>query len=236
MKRIDLRYQKLLHDLKLYSGRLDGLYGPQTQHAVRKFQQMNGLQADGIIGRRTAGVFETHLAKHPGSAVHNPKIERRNTGFPWPRERSDSLMRFYGKPGHHQTRIKCPYPMKLAWDTNTVITKITCHEKVAASLSRILSDVATSYSIDEINKHGFNMFGGSLNVRRIRGGSRWSTHAWGIAIDIDPARNGLRTSWANSYLSRPECAEFINAFKRQGWYSLGAERNYDSMHFQAAYR
>ena len=126
--------------------------------------------------------------------------------------------------------------MVLAWDTDYTITKITCHKKVADSLYNILDNVAAIYSPDEIIEHGFNKFGGCLNVRRIRGGRRWSTHAWGIAIDIDPARNGLRTPWNSAYLSRPECEDFVNAFRKEGWYSLGYERNYDAMHFQAAYR
>ena len=35
------------------SGRPDGLYGPDTQEAVRNFQRDNGLVADGIVGANT---------------------------------------------------------------------------------------------------------------------------------------------------------------------------------------
>lgn len=34
-------------------GAADGIYGPLTEAAVRAFQQLNGLEADGIVGRRT---------------------------------------------------------------------------------------------------------------------------------------------------------------------------------------
>ena len=236
MKRIDKRYQKLLADLKLYSGRIDGLFGPNTIKGTKLFQAMHGLKADGIIGNKTKAEFESQLVKNPDRTVHNPKVETRSRAFPWPKETSAELMKFYGRPGQHQTRIVSPYPMRLAWDKSTTIKKITCHEKVADSLQRILQSVADDYSSSDISKHGFDLFGGCLNVRRIRGGKRWSTHAWGISIDIDPARNGLRANWANCYLSRPECVDFVNAFKREGWYGLGPERNYDGMHFQAAYR
>ena len=70
----------------------------------------------------------------------------------------------------------------------------------------------------------------------MRGGDRWSTHSWGIAIDIDPARNSLRTPWKESYLGKPECRDFVEAFKSVGAYSLGLEKNYDPMHFQFAWR
>jgi N-acetylmuramoyl-L-alanine amidase len=28
----------------------DGIYGPKTEAAIKKFQQQNGLTADGIVG------------------------------------------------------------------------------------------------------------------------------------------------------------------------------------------
>jgi peptidoglycan hydrolase-like protein with peptidoglycan-binding domain len=38
----------LRHD-HLYPGRIDGVYGPQTEHGVMQFQQQNNLQATGKI-------------------------------------------------------------------------------------------------------------------------------------------------------------------------------------------
>ena len=36
-----------------YSGNVDGIYGSQTVSAVKRFQQKNGLQVDGIAGPKT---------------------------------------------------------------------------------------------------------------------------------------------------------------------------------------
>ncbi len=36
-----------------YNGSIDGIYGTQTQKAVKYFQSKNGLQADGIAGEKT---------------------------------------------------------------------------------------------------------------------------------------------------------------------------------------
>ena len=36
-----------------YNGNIDGIYGSQTQEAVRYFQRKNGLTVDGIAGPKT---------------------------------------------------------------------------------------------------------------------------------------------------------------------------------------
>jgi peptidoglycan hydrolase-like protein with peptidoglycan-binding domain len=48
------RVQEFLKTLKLYSGQIDGIFGPQTKAAVIKFQQNQGLTVDGIVGTQTA--------------------------------------------------------------------------------------------------------------------------------------------------------------------------------------
>jgi peptidoglycan hydrolase-like protein with peptidoglycan-binding domain len=232
MTTIDRRYQQYLKDLQLYDGVVDGIIGPKTQAALRKFQTMNGLTASGVLDQATVREFEDELKARP-------ELESDEDVVPytfWPKETTETLLRYYGPVGENQVRIDTPYRMVLAWDTDTVLSKITCHKKVAESLYGALENVSHLYSEKDIIKHGFHLFGGSLNVRKIRGGNRWSTHSWGIAIDIDPARNGLNASWSEAYLGKPECRDFVDCFKQEGWYSLGLEKNYDAMHFQACWR
>jgi peptidoglycan hydrolase-like protein with peptidoglycan-binding domain len=45
--------QVALRALRLYSGSVDGIAGPRTHSAVRRFQRRKGLRADGIAGPRT---------------------------------------------------------------------------------------------------------------------------------------------------------------------------------------
>jgi len=45
--------QRRLKQWGYYSGEVDGIYGPATVAAVKKFQQKNGLKADGIAGKST---------------------------------------------------------------------------------------------------------------------------------------------------------------------------------------
>lgn len=45
--------QQKLKELSIYRGKIDGLYGPSTEGAVRTFQRRNGLLVDGIAGEQT---------------------------------------------------------------------------------------------------------------------------------------------------------------------------------------
>lgn len=47
------RIQQKLKNWGYYTGSVDGIYGSQTQSAVRKFQRDNGLTVDGIAGPKT---------------------------------------------------------------------------------------------------------------------------------------------------------------------------------------
>jgi peptidoglycan hydrolase-like protein with peptidoglycan-binding domain len=45
--------QQALADLGLYTGRIDGLYGPRTIAAVQEFQRQQGMQSDGTLDADT---------------------------------------------------------------------------------------------------------------------------------------------------------------------------------------
>lgn len=47
------RIQQKLKSMGYYTGSVDGIYGTQTQSAVRRFQRDNGLAVDGIAGPKT---------------------------------------------------------------------------------------------------------------------------------------------------------------------------------------
>ncbi|MDB3891100.1 peptidoglycan-binding protein [Acidimicrobiia bacterium] len=46
-------HQKILKELGLYTGTIDGLNGPGTQRAIKAFQNKAGLVADGVVGTKT---------------------------------------------------------------------------------------------------------------------------------------------------------------------------------------
>ena len=59
--------QKRLIKLGYLDGKADGIYGPLTEQAVRKFQKANGLKVDGIAGPQTLNALNGGKAKSAGS-------------------------------------------------------------------------------------------------------------------------------------------------------------------------
>ena len=53
--------QRKLKRWGYYKGNVDGIYGPQTESAVRYFQRKNGLRVDGIAGPQTLVPWEYSL-------------------------------------------------------------------------------------------------------------------------------------------------------------------------------
>lgn len=49
--------QEALNSLGGYNLKLDGMYGPATEAAVRSFQQSKGIRVDGIVGPQTTAAF-----------------------------------------------------------------------------------------------------------------------------------------------------------------------------------
>ena len=49
--------QVILKELGIYTGAIDGINGPGTKKAIKEFQTKAGLQADGVIGLKTANAL-----------------------------------------------------------------------------------------------------------------------------------------------------------------------------------
>lgn len=140
----------------------------------------------------------------------------------------------YGQPGDpdNLTQINLPYPMRIAWDIKGAVSRITCHKLIAGALVKVFTDLLAAYGYDELKRLGIDLFGGCYNFRKMRGGSKWSRHSWAIAIDLDPARNGLKTKKPKAQFSKPEYKPMIDIFYANGFFNLGVEKDYDWMHFE----
>ena len=141
----------------------------------------------------------------------------------------------YGKPnekGTYLTTIKLPYPMRLAWDKSTTVKTMRCHALVQGNFTAVFEDLLNHYGYEKIKELGIDLFGGCFNFRAMRGGSDYSRHSWGIAIDLDPERNLLHETHKTARFARPEYKPMIDIFYKHGFEGLGVEEDRDWMHFQ----
>lgn len=141
----------------------------------------------------------------------------------------------YGQPGDpdNLTSITLLYPMRIAWDLTKSVNKIQCHKLIALNLIDVFGDLLSHYGLPELQRLDIDLFGGCVNVRLMRGSkNKWSRHSWGIAVDLSPAKNGLKTKWVNSQFSKPEYKFMVDTFYRNGFLNYGKEKDYDSMHFE----
>lgn len=150
----------------------------------------------------------------------------------WPRK--SGVTKLYGNVGTNQVRVSLPFKMKIAWNTSQCISSFSCHEKVADAMQGVFQRTLDHYGEAKINELRLNYFGGCLNVRKMRGGSRYSMHSWGIAVDLDPANNQLRWRKNRATFARPEYNEFWRIVENAGALSLGRVRDFDWMHWQFA--
>lgn len=255
--------QRFLKTEGRYSGKIDGIFGPMTKSALNsRFTKLDyswkqeklvtgiiqflalekGIDTgklDGLWGPQTEFAFQSllFLADHGTKPSNWRPDDAKTTVNPnnWPSQNPENeLTKFYGSIGQNQVSFKSPYPMRLAWDLDTTVNKFSCHEKVSKSLETVLNGVLDLYGMDEIRKLGLDLFGGCLNVRKMRGGTRYSTHSWGIALDFDPSRNRLNWGKDRAEFAKPAYDKWWALWEAEGWVSLGRERNFDWMHVQAA--
>lgn len=251
--------QKELSKLNFYKGPIDGDFGVNSRNSVSEFtrfyikeseswgeeRKLIAVQQyilgkvygfpvgtiDGFAGpdtRYALEIYQNHLRDLVVEKTTPPTAR----SLVWPRQKD--VPKFFGEMGENLVKLKLPYPMFLSWDRDTVVEEITLHEKVASSAKTAFTEIKKHYGPNNIKKYGFNSFGGSFNIRRMRGGTSYSMHSWGIAIDFDPVRNGFRMTSDEAFLAKKECVAFWEIWEAQGWTSLGRERNYDWMHVQAA--
>lgn len=100
---------------------------------------------------------------------------------------NQTLFDVLGQPGERQASFELPYPMRLSWNKNSVINSFKVHELALPYFEKVFKAL-----LEKGLKEEANLFGGCLNVRKLRGGSQYSSHSWGIEIDLDPENNQLK--------------------------------------------
>jgi hypothetical protein len=220
-RRIIAAEQAIYKEAAIEVGAIDGLVGEQTRYARAVWDARQSGDPAKVKAVESWRDLEENKPKPSGNAAAK-----------WPTQ--SGCQAFYGAPGSNQVMLTLPFPQRIAWEPTKTVTRVSCHAKCKDAFYRVWKNTLDHYGHDEIKRLRLDMFGGLLNVRKMRGGSAWSMHAWGIAWDVDPDRNQLKWTTKLATLDDAPYRKFWEIVEAEGGVSLGRLRDYDWMHFQFA--
>lgn len=209
--------QKILNDAGFEAGKVDGYAGHNTDNAFAEWQYAK------IHGKREV-VERAPSASYSGKASSLP--------------RQGDVAKFYGRPGDQikgrLKTIELPFRLRIDWNLRQRTAKMTVHEKCAPSLLAAMIAVHEHYGAERMKALGIDRYAGGYNHRKMRGGSSYSMHAYGCAIDFYAQPNGLRMRCPQALFCGPDYREFLDIMERHGWLPAVRLWGADAMHFQQA--
>ena len=120
------------------------------------------------------------------------------------------------------TTITLPFPIKYAGNFKQNIIQITSNKKLSKTFFETFQEIKDSKLTSEVKS-----FGGCFNFRAKRSSNNFSTHSWGISVDLNPLSNGMGTKGDMS-------PKLVTIFCEHGfkWGGDWTGRGCDPMHFQ----
>lgn len=186
---------------------------------VSAFQRAAGLDADGMLGPRSAR--EAQRVKDGGVAVPDQKHVRAVYGdFPYKEAKSGAIAIDPEWARQNIVTIRL-FDNKIRWMHRLVAEEFQeLHEKACKASGYTPKQVQTY-----VPRHTLWNPAKPLSM-----------HSWGIAVDFDPSRNRMggtdgATHGPSMLRKHPE---FVQVFKDAGWEWGGDWRMKDDMHFQRA--
>jgi hypothetical protein len=195
-----------------------------------------------LLARRESAIPPADYPDDPDPVAPEPAFEHT---IEIPRDRA-GVYRVYGNPGSGKVdpaweRRSLTVATKLAGRWNGGKGRLYCHRLAEPYVREALARAERAGVIGEITRLG------CFNFRHQRHDPTrpLSYHSWGIALDLDPARNGGRTlasklePWSAGWraewpdgLTEPLVAAFEGIGWRWGGRWFGRDRFVDPMHFE----
>jgi hypothetical protein len=255
-----------------YSGGIDGIFGPQTEAAMRLIEERHARAYRFDVNsttelRRTVGCVQaglTQLKYAPGAVdgwngvntteALNAFLYKTTNGREEIIERrplenfvsadakriptQDEVDAVYGKPGpeikSRLVTLELPFKLRIDYNLRQRTNKIRVHQDCATQLERALLAVRAHYGEDDMQRLGLDRFAGAYAHRTMRGGTKWSMHAYGCAVDFYAEPNGLRTECPDALFCGAEYKPFLDIMEENEWLPAIRLWGKDAMHFQRA--
>ncbi|MGY9046052.1 hypothetical protein P775_23300 [Puniceibacterium antarcticum] len=208
--------QRILNAQGFEAGHVDGYAGHNTTEALTAWRSARA--------GASAAVERVALA-HPPEAASIPTQAECST--------------YYGQPGtdaigKQLVYVTLPFDLRIDWALDQTTRRIRVHTKAADSLERALLAVFDHYGSDGMRDLGIDRFAGSYVERRMRGGTSWSMHSYGCAIDLFAAPNALRLRCPQALFCGPDYKPLLDIMQANEWLPAIRLWGSDAMHFQRA--
>lgn len=122
----------------------------------------------------------------------------------------------------HLARVTLPFPITLSWDATKQVRSLYCHKRLTGRFQVVFAEIERRGLRDRVRTYG-----GCFNFRAKRSGNKLSTHAWGVAIDLNPETNAMGREGDMA-------PGIVKVFEEAGftWGGRWSGRGKDPMHFQ----
>lgn len=199
-----------------YPTSIDGIFGKETRQHVIEFQLKARLNADGVVGPQTWKALGLSVMHVPAAPVLTPNGEAGiYTMFGDPLE--PGYWQEYGGFCSTPPELNHVFPYTFAGENG-----FWCNKLLIDIFQKVYLEIVKARLSSELKT-----FNGCYNIRKIRGGTKLSTHSWGIAVDHNMVTNMLGQC-PKLHLGIVEC------FEQQNFVWGGNFTRKDGMHMQFA--
>lgn len=132
---------------------------------------------------------------------------------------SQQCLKKYGEPSPQNSWLTI-WDIPTELEVGIIPKKLWCNKDLIVPLSDAIKNIISRNLVSQLKT-----WDGCVNIRKKRGGSTYSLHSWGIAVDINAFENGFGAV--------PKMTpDLVKCFTDAGFDWGGSWKKPDGMHFQ----